>query len=167
MPDTLSADRLRRASQDWVPLAALASTAGMRSMTAPAALARSFIRRTRHSRSPGVAALLALAAGELIADKLPQIADRIDPLPLLARAASGAVVGYVAADALARPRAEGAIVGAAAAVATAALTYQARRYADRHTPIPDRALGLLEDVLALGMASWAASRLKRRRRAIA
>lgn len=154
---------MSRSLESLAPVAALAATAGMRSMTAPAALARSAVKRGKAPAS-GALALGAVAVAELVADKLPQIPDRISPLPVAGRALSGAVVGAIAADSIGRSRTEGALVGAAVAVAATALTYHLRRLLRERTSVPDRLLGGAEDLLAMGLAGWATASLRRRAR---
>lgn len=121
---------------------AAGAVTGMRSMAGAAALAL--------DRGGAAARILpALAAAEMVADKMPFVPDRIAPLPLTGRAVLGAVVGgLIAAEAPdGRPWA-GACLGAAAAVASAHLAYHARR----RVPLPGAVAGLLEDALVVALA---------------
>ncbi|HUH13130.1 MAG TPA: hypothetical protein VMK65_08465, partial [Longimicrobiales bacterium] len=141
----------------------------IRSMAGPALLGRGLERPGRLERlllgrdsgpleralTSEVAArvLPLLAAGEMIADKLPWIPARTDPLPLLGRAALGAMAGAVVGRRAGSGTLLPAAMGAAAAVAVASMATALRRRADE-MGVPDMALGLLEDgaVLAAGAA---------------
>src|SRR5438128_1957274 len=88
---------------------------------------------------PGVSGRLALkvlAAGELVADKLPWIPDRTSPVALVGRAFTGAVSGMdVAQRDGGRPEA-GAVLGAVSAVAASFAAYHLRRELRRRTHVP-------------------------------
>jgi uncharacterized membrane protein len=110
--------------------------------------------------------LQALAAAELIADKLPFVPPRIQLPSLLARATSGAVTALSAAPRSRRwslgRRRDGfgdlgpALVGAAAAVASAGAAYYLRQAVTRRFRLSSWVGGLLEDALLM----LAASRLR-------
>jgi uncharacterized membrane protein len=136
----------------------LAATAGLRSMAAPALLARSVRRGDLLAPdlpalgSPKVSALLAiLAVGEMIADKTPLIPSRTSAPALLGRLLSGALAGATLFVAEGRQRNSGAILGALSAFA-AAHAGERLRAAGVQKGIPDPILGTLEDriVLVLG-----------------
>ncbi|MFN3651610.1 MAG: DUF4126 family protein [Armatimonadota bacterium] len=138
----------------------IGAIAGMRSMTAPALVSDSLSRgetpsngtlAARLLESPEAAsALKVLAAGEMAADKTPWIPDRVAPLGLLGRAATGAAAGAaVCDDEHCRPEIA-AMMGAAAAVVSACGMYGLRRALGRSLPVPDAVLGAAEDALALG-----------------
>ena len=141
--------------------AGLGAVSGLRSMQGLAWLSRSLADRPRPARGAGqverllshdlVAGTLALAAaGELAVDKHPSAPDRIQASSLVARAAAGAVLGSVAAG---RSRQLlGACVGAGCAVAGAYAGWFLRREAGRVTPLPDLAVALAEDALAVSLA---------------
>ena len=106
----------------------LGVAAGMRSMTAPAALAHVLAGRTlrpqgqpaRFLASSRVARVAALAAaGEFVGDKLPVTPDRTDAFPLTGRVGSGALVGAAVACATGESLAAGALVGVAGALSVA------------------------------------------------
>ena len=144
----------------------LGAVAGMRSMTAPAALSLHFTRaigRPRSSQPPAAwlaspraaTALSLLALGELVGDKLPFVPDRVDPLPLAGRAVAGALVGAAVVGANGgdtRRTVVGGLLGAAAAVAAAHLFYRLRRGAAERLGVPDPLLAFAEDALAIGAA---------------
>jgi uncharacterized membrane protein len=152
----------------WIA-AAFGAVAGARALTAPAALARTLARNPAPRESPGrqladpaVARVLSIVAlGELVADKLPGVPNRNAALPLLGRAASGALVGAAVGTGARGGRAAGAAIGATAAVLAAEATYRARRQTGQRTGLPDAVLGALEDLAVLAMAGWAAARVRR------
>ena len=132
--------------------------AGLRSLLAPAVLAwtaqkkfvtRSFPLAAFVSR-PVSKKIIKLAAGELLADKLPFTPNRISPGPLALRIASGAACG-AAVSLLAQESAkEGALLGGAGALAGAYGGYYARRSFRRN--YPDLAVAIVEDALAVALA---------------
>lgn len=91
----------------------------------------------------------AMAAGELLADKHPEMPSRLEPPALIGRAVAGAV----AAAALVPRRASTqvlvghALVGAGAAMLSTFLSYHARRAAVQRTGAPDRLVAVIEDAL--------------------
>jgi uncharacterized membrane protein len=93
-----------------------------------------------------------LAAGEMIADKMPFIGDRIDPGPLAARALMGAAVGAAVAYEERDNLLIGGLIGAATAVAVAHLAFHARR----RPPVSSPVGGAIEDALVMGLAAGAA-----------
>lgn len=141
--------------------ATLGAVAGMRTFTAPALVSMRLQRRfwswrrnraERFLRKRSVGRfLLAAAAAELIVDKLPFVPDRIRPVPLAARAASGALSGW----ALARERESTvglALTGAVAAVAVAYVAWGLRRFIASRSRIPDPLIGACEDLIAIAAA---------------
>lgn len=94
--------------------------------------------------------LSGLAIGELVADKLPGLPDRVDPAPLTARGVIGAAVGAVAAGE--EHWAAGAVLGATAAVASAWLGWAVRKEAHWATGLPDAVLAVFEDAVAIAAA---------------
>jgi uncharacterized membrane protein len=136
--------------------AALAGAAtGLRSTVAVAAL----INRGR--RLPGVLAnpLARPAAGlgvatELVLDKLPFTGSRLDPPGLAGRLVFAAAAGALIARAAARPVLPAAAVACAAALVTAKVGHDARVAAAER--VPPLAAAVVEDALALGLASAAA-----------
>jgi hypothetical protein len=80
----------------------------------------------------------------------------VQPLSVLARAASGALAGAALTP---ETRRVGALLGCAAAVAATWLVYAARRAATRSLGIPNVVAGLVEDALAIGVGSRFASAL--------
>ena len=138
--------------------AGLGLVTGLRSMTPIAMVSRELSDRRRLPRHASrleewlardmvAVTLSALALGEILADKLPAIPARVSPGPLVGRGVLGGVVGALAADV--DERALGAVVGAAAAVVGAWAGWFLRREAVRATMLPDAALALGEDALAV------------------
>ena len=131
---------------------------GSRSMLAPALVSQSFA--TSHdlleerglaadllSRPRAVQLLPLLAAGELVADKLPWTPARTDVMSLAGRTASGALVG--AATAAPENRTAAALAGAAGALAGTFGLYHLRRLATGRG-MPGWLAAVTEDALAIG-----------------
>jgi len=97
-----------------------------------------------------VAIFSVLAVVELIVDKLPSAPSRTQPPGLIARfvcgALSGACVGVSAGSSVA----PGAILGAVGGLAGAFAGYQWRTGLVRALKVPDFAIALLEDIIAIG-----------------
>lgn len=140
--------------------AGLGVVSGLRSMQGLAWVSRALAgRRLPHGAGPVerllshdlvARALSVAAAGELSADKHPSTPDRIGPPSLLARAAAGAAVGSVAAGR--NRQLLGALTGAGCALAGAYAGWFLRREAGRVTHVPDIAVALAEDALAVSLA---------------
>lgn len=136
----------------------MGAVAGMRAMTPLAAVtnaARSGVLPADNG-APRLldnplasAGMLALAGGELLGDKMKTAPDRIVPAGMIARVATGLIVG--AALAPRRQRGWGALLAAGTAVGTAYLTFNLRmraieRYGQTST-------GAVEDAIAVGTAA--------------
>ncbi len=93
---------------------------------------------------------VALAAAELVVDKLPFVPGRTAAMPLVARALAGVLAGGWAARRSRRSPVIGAAMGGAAAVAATGLGLQLRVAAE--DSLPRVVAALIEDVLAIGMA---------------
>lgn len=135
--------------------------AGMRSMGAPA-LVSNYVAQNRKEElqntavsfleSNGVATLLQLlAAGEVIADKLPFVPARTTTASLVWRGVSGAVVGATVGAVTRRQIAVTALLGSAAALGGAYAAYHSRRYAKEQWGLPDALLGVIEDGIVAGV----------------
>ena len=96
-------------------------------------------------------AILAAAAGELVIDKLPGVPPRIEPPQIAGRMGSGAIAGHRVGGA------QGAAAGAVVALGSTFATYHARRWLTERLPVPDAAVAVAEDALALGCAALATS----------
>jgi uncharacterized membrane protein len=141
--------------------AALGALAGGRTFAVPALLSR----RLEQLGDRGVAgpvtdalaaprmasALTVLAAAELVADKLPMMGARTEPLAILGRVLAGALAGAAAAEMLGRRPVLPALVGAATAYAGAHLAYRLRRGIRRKADVPDQVVAIAEDAIVLGL----------------
>ena len=101
------------------------------------------------------------AMAEGLADKLPDMPDRIDPLPLLGRAAIGALVGAAVAELSGEERMGPAAIGALGAVGGAYGAWYARTWVEKNTEIPNSVAGLAEDAVVFGASKLLARRLVR------
>lgn len=142
--------------------------AGLRSLLAPAVLAwtahkkfanRSFPLAAFVSR-PVSKKIVKLAAGELLADKLPITPSRISPGPLALRLASGAACGAAVSFLAQKQPKEGAMLGTAGALTGAFGGYYARRSFRRNHP--DLAIAFIEDAVAIALAFGIARQVLRR-----
>lgn len=138
----------------------LGVVAGMRSMAAPA-LVSNHLSRTpsealaasplRWLGTPKAATIFkVLALGEIGGDKLPFTPSRIAPGPLFGRIVLGGLSGAGLCAADGKRLEAGAMIGALGAVAGAYAFYYLRRTLGQKLPVPDPALGAVEDVLAFG-----------------
>ena len=159
-----AAERLRDVDASTLLLAAgVGALTGVRSMAGPALLGYALEPRGRLQRLFGrgdgpmeraltseVAARLLplLAAGEMVADKLPWIPARTSPLPLVGRGVLGALAGAVVGRRAGRGTLLPAAAGAVAALAMAALATALRDHAD-DLGVPSTVLGLLEDAVVV------------------
>jgi len=137
----------------------LGVTAGLRTMTAPAALSLAQqepgAERIRLLDSPRAARILTtLAAGELLFDKLPFAPNRIAPAGLSGRLLSGAMCG---AAVVREDAAAGALVGMAGALASSFAGYFLRRKAGQASGVPDVLIAVAEDMVTIGIGITAAS----------
>ena len=136
----------------------LAAIAGLRSMAAPALLARAVRRGDLDAPNlPSLAKkevsglLSILAAGEMAADKTPFLPARTSAPALLGRLLSGALVGATLFASEGRHGSSGAVLGALSALG-AAYAGEGLRAAGTRKGIPDPILGTLEDraILTIG-----------------
>jgi len=131
--------------------------AGLRSMTAPAAVSWAARLHWLHLENTwlaflGFAAtpyiLSVLAVGELIADKLPKTPSRKAPVGFAARIVSGALCGG-AIGATGQSLIGGLVAGALGAVAGTLGGYEFRARLVRATGGKDLPIALLEDAIAI------------------
>ncbi len=115
---------------------------------------KSPLRKLRSAVPTGI--VTALAVGELVGDKVPFVPNRIEAGPLAARVVSGALCGAVLCGAPLRSGAKaiglGALLGGLGAVAGSFGGYHLRRQIVMNTEIPDAAVAVVEDMLAIGGA---------------
>jgi uncharacterized membrane protein len=146
--------------------AQLGAASGLRTATGSSQLTR-HLADLQREREPlgGIADFLTRSSvrrilsvamvGEMIADKLPFAPDRTDPGPLAGRAVFGALAGSVLAELRQESVARGALIGATGAVVGAFAGYHARRLLTRRAHLPDFAIALCEDALAIAAARHA------------
>ena len=144
-------------NDSMVTAAGLGAVTGLRSFQSVAWLSREYA----HGRVPmGATALrrwladdtvctvvAALSVGELVADKVPGVPARIQPAPLMGRAAIGGAVGALVSGR--DDRVLGAAVGAAAAIAASFGGWFLRTEAARRTRLPDAVFAVIEDAAAV------------------
>ena len=144
--------------KDSVLMAAgLGGVTGMRSFQGLAWLSREYTDRRVPLRATALRRWLAddtvsvvlsgLALGELVADKVPGVPARIQPGPLMGRAAIGGLVGALVVGR--KDRALGAAVGAGAAIVASFGGWLLRTEGARQTGLPDVVLALAEDAGAV------------------
>lgn len=140
---------------------AIGIVAGLRSMTAPAVAAWAArlgwldlegtpIAFLGNSWVPWL--LTALMLGELVADKLPRTPSRTKPGPFIARIVTGSFAGAALTAGSGQPLIAGAIFGGLGAVAGTLGGYRARTGLVRALGVPDYAVALAEDAVAVGGA---------------
>jgi uncharacterized membrane protein len=153
---------------------ALGIATGMRSQIGLAALAVAVQQRgKRRGKKAGVSrlvqtellanpavrkSLVATAASELVADKLPSTPSRLNRGPLLARLALGGLAGGVIGwsdDRGLRRTVAGAVLGVAGAGLGAYGGHHVRALLDSRTNVADRYWAIAEDVTAISLAAFA------------
>lgn len=141
--------------------------AGLRSMTAPAVVAwAAYLGWINIHGSPvafvgsmwAVGIFTLLAVGELVADKLPTTPSRTAPFGLGARVVTGALSGACFAVAGDASLWLGALAGAAGGIAGAFAGHRARVGLVRSLQVPDFAIAIPEDLIAIGLGFFLASR---------
>lgn len=135
--------------------------AGMRAAVVPALLSHKLARTiptkepqkpVHYLAQPPVSIGLNILAGaELIGDKLPAAPDRTAPAQFISRVASGATCGAFLSEVEGNETSYGAIAGGLGAVAGTLLFFNLRRWLSNEGGLPDAAVGLAEDALAVGL----------------
>jgi uncharacterized membrane protein len=133
--------------------AALGAATGMRSTVALAAL---ILRRNdglpTSLRHPAARPAAVIAdGGELVIDKLPMAPSRLEPPGLAGRVVSASVAAAVLARSGHRRPIPAMAIASAAALASAKICHDARAALARH--LPDPAIAVAEDALAIGLAA--------------
>ena len=140
--------------------------AGLRSMTAPAAISWGARLGWLHLESTWLAflgsaitpyILSALAIGELINDKLPKTPSRKAPVPFAARVVMGAACG-AALGGTSQALVGSVLAGALGAIAGTLGGYEVRVWAVRAIGGKDFPVALIEDAIAICGAVWIVSR---------
>jgi uncharacterized membrane protein len=141
--------------------------AGMRSMTAPATTAWGAHRHWLNlagtrlnflASSVALVIFLLLAAGELVADKLPNTPARTQPPGLIARILTGALSGAALGASIGLSALPGALLGASGGVLGAFAGYQWRTGLVRALKLPDYVIALAEDAIAIAAGLYIVSR---------
>lgn len=146
---------------------AIGVVAGLRSFTAPVVVAwaahlgwinlhGSLLSFMDSKWSVGIFTFLALL--ELVADQLPSTPPRTGAVGLSARIVTGALTGAALAVAGGAALGMGAVVGAIGAVVGAFGGYHARVGLVRGLRVPDFAIALPEDAIAIGLGLFLTSR---------
>jgi len=141
--------------------------AGLRSFTAPAVVAwaahlgwinlhGSSLSLMGSAWAVGIFSILSLV--ELVADKLPNTPSRTAPVGLSARIVTGALTGSCLAVAGGATLWLGALAGALGGIAGAFGGYHARVGLVRALRAPDFAVAIPEDLIAIGLGLFLASR---------
>lgn len=141
--------------------------AGLRSLTAPAVMAwaahlgwinlhNSPLSFMGSKWSLGIFTVLALV--ELVADQLPGTPARTAPIGLSARIVTGGLCGACLAVAGGAALAVGAVSGAIGGVAGAFGGYHTRVGLVRSLRVPDVAIAVPEDIVAIGLGLFLVSR---------
>jgi uncharacterized membrane protein len=152
----------------WLLVFAIGFVAGLRSFTAPTAVAwaarlgwlslagtpLAFLRTTA---TVVIFTLFALA--EYVTDQLPRTPARTTPGPLAARALTGGLSGAALALAAGQSIVAGIVLGAIAGVAGAFAGYQVRTRTVRALQVPDFVVAVAEDLVAIGVALLIVSRV--------
>jgi uncharacterized membrane protein len=140
---------------------ALGIVTGLRSRTAPAAVAWAVhfgwldLAGTPLAFLGSAGArylLLVLMLAELVADKLPGTPSRTRPGPFIGRILVGGFTGAALATGSGLPPLAGAVIGALGAVAGTLGGYRARTGLVRTLAVPDYVVAVVEDVVAVGGA---------------
>jgi len=100
--------------------------------------------------------LVAVAAGELVVDKLPTTPSRLELAGIASRLALGALAAGLFARTRRAPWLPAAALGAASAIVAAKIGHDVRARLAQH--VPDPAVAVVEDSVAFGLAVAGASR---------
>jgi uncharacterized membrane protein len=147
------------ASQVWLLAFLIGVIAGLRTMTAPAAVAWAANLHWLNLHSSPLAFMGSTAAvvvftlgalGELVVDKLPSTPNRTRLLGLIGRSVLGGLSGAAVAASGAQSIPLGAVLGVAGALTGAFAGYEVRKRLGRALKVPDFVIALLEDVVAIG-----------------
>jgi uncharacterized membrane protein len=142
--------------------------AGLRTMTSPAIVSWAACLgwlNLRASKLAFLGSLLAViflsmaAIGEFIADRLPRTGNRTALGPLIARSISGGLCGAALSTAANQSVSMGIALGVIGALIGSFAGYHARVGLVRRLAVADALIAIPEDLVALGLAILAVSRL--------
>jgi uncharacterized membrane protein len=154
-------------SELWLLLISIGFVAGLRTVTAPAAVAWGAhlgwlnLHGTPLAFMGSIVALALFtigAAGEFITDQLPSTPARTVPMQYGARIVSGGFSGAALALAAGQSVFLGIALGIIGAVAGTLGGYHARRGLVRGLKVPDIAIAVPEDIIAIGLGLFVVSR---------
>ncbi len=141
--------------------AGIGFVAGLRSLTAPAAVswaAHLMVLNLQGSplafmgSTAAVVIFSMLALAELVADKLPGTPSRTRPGPLMARLVMGGLCGACLSVSGGLSLPAGAVVGGIGALIGAFTGYEARKRLVRGLKVSDTVIAISEDLIAIGLA---------------
>ncbi|HEX5575838.1 MAG TPA: DUF4126 family protein [Gemmatimonadales bacterium] len=147
---------------------AIGFVAGLRSMTAPAAVSwAACLSWIDLHGSPlywmgsrvAVAILSVAAVAELVSDKLPRTPNRTAPGPLITRIVLGGLAGASLAISAQESWLTGAVIGAIGAVLGTFGGYEIRRRLVRALGVKDAVVAVVEDLVAIGLAYLVVTRV--------
>jgi uncharacterized membrane protein len=151
----------------WLLLLAIGFVAGLRAMTAPAAVVWAAhlgwidLHGTPLAFLGSTAAFVLFtlgAIGEFVTDQLPTTPARTVPVQFGARIVTGAFSGAALALAIHQPVLLGVALGAVGAIAGTLGGYRARKGLVHGLKVPDIAIAVPEDILAIALGVFAVSR---------
>jgi uncharacterized membrane protein len=151
----------------WLLLFAVGFVAGLRAMTAPAAVVwAAHLGWLDLHGSPlsflgsmiAVAVFTVGALGEYVTDQLPSTPNRTAPVQLGARIVMGGLCGAAIAIAAKQPALFGVILAAIGAVTGTFAGFHARRGLVKGLKVPDFVIATLEDLIAIGAALFIVTR---------
>ena len=151
----------------WLLLFAIGFVAGLRAMTAPAAVAWAAHLGWLHLQGTPLAflgstiavALFTLGAlGEFVTDQLPSTPARTVPVQFGARLVTGGFSGAALVLSAGQSVVLGIVLGMLGAAAGTLGGYHARRSLVKGLKVPDFAIALPEDLVAICLGFFAASR---------
>jgi len=140
---------------------ALGLMAGVRTMSPAALLAKAVGDRENSHLAANTPlssrqlrdALQVLALLELVADKLSFMPNRTNVLALLGRLGSAGIASAAVSDAYGEPPIPSVIAGACAALFSAYVTFNTRKFLTKTARVPDFVVALGED-FTLAMLAW-------------
>lgn len=151
----------------FVLAAGIGFVAGLRSLTAPAAVSWAArlgwlnlqgtpLALMGSAAAAGIFSLLAIV--EYVTDLLPKTQARTKPGPLTARIVAGALSGACLCAGANRSLLAGALLGGIGAVIGAFAGYQARSRLVKGLGVKDAVIAIPEDLVAIGLALFMVSR---------
>ena len=150
----------------WLLMFIIGFVCGLRSFTAPAAVAwAARLGRLSLGGTPlaflhttvAVVIFTLLALTEYVTDQLPKTPARTTPGPLAARAVTGGFSGAALGLAAGQSAVAGIVLGVIGGVAGAFAGYQMRTRTVKALQVPDFVVAVAEDLIAIGVGLLVAS----------